>query len=126
MIKTILVPSTGADTDGRVFASALSVARPFGAHLDFLHTRIDAATFAATSAPEVSSAQVVTDLINKVEEEASSASKRQNSCSKAFVSARDWRLRKPRPGHRRHRQDGSGKSGLSLTGSWNMHVRPTS
>lgn len=70
MIKNILVPARGIDTDGGVFASALAVARPFGAHLDFLHIRIDAATFAATIAPEVSSAQVVTDLINKMEEEA--------------------------------------------------------
>jgi hypothetical protein len=126
MIKTILVPATGSDTDSGVFASALAVARPFGAHIDFLHVRIDAATFAATIMPEVSSAQVVTDLINRMKRKPNSARKRQNSCSKAFVSARDWRSRKPRPGHRRPRQGGSGKSGLNLTGSWNTHVRPTS
>jgi hypothetical protein len=43
MIKTILVPATGSDADAGVFASALAVARPFGAHLGFLHIRIDSA-----------------------------------------------------------------------------------
>jgi nucleotide-binding universal stress UspA family protein len=70
MIKTILVPATGSDTDVGVFGSALAIARPFGAHLDFLHVRIDAATTAATIASHVSSPQVVTDLINKMEGEA--------------------------------------------------------
>ena len=54
MIKTILVRATGSDTDAGVFASALTVARPFGAHLAFLHISIDGATFAATIMPEVS------------------------------------------------------------------------
>jgi nucleotide-binding universal stress UspA family protein len=70
MIKTILVPATGTDTDVGVFASALAVARPLGAHLDFLHIRIDPATFAAAIMPEVSSGHVVTDVINRMEEEA--------------------------------------------------------
>jgi nucleotide-binding universal stress UspA family protein len=69
MIKTILVPATGNETDAGVFDSALAVARLFGAHLDFLHVRIDAPTFAATIMPDVGGAQVITDLINKMEEE---------------------------------------------------------
>ncbi len=69
MIKTILVPATGSDTDAGVLASALIVARPFGAHLGFLHISIDAGTFAATIMPEVSSGQVFTDVINRLEEE---------------------------------------------------------
>jgi nucleotide-binding universal stress UspA family protein len=46
MIKTILVPSTGSDLDDRVSATALAVARRFGAHLEFLHVRFDAAAIA--------------------------------------------------------------------------------
>ena len=46
MIKTILVPSTGSDRDTPVFATALAVACRFGAHLDFLHVRVDAAAMA--------------------------------------------------------------------------------
>jgi nucleotide-binding universal stress UspA family protein len=70
MIRTILVLATGSDTDAGVFASALSVARPFGAHLAFLHICIDPATFAATIMPEVGSGRVFTDVINKMEKEA--------------------------------------------------------
>jgi hypothetical protein len=49
--------------------AALAVARPFGAHLGFLHICIDAATFAATIMPEVSSGHVLSDMINRMEEE---------------------------------------------------------
>ncbi len=41
MFKYIVVPSTGADTDGPVFATALSVARLWASHLEFLHVRAD-------------------------------------------------------------------------------------
>jgi nucleotide-binding universal stress UspA family protein len=37
MIKTILVPASGSSTDRSVFATALSLARPLAAHLEFLH-----------------------------------------------------------------------------------------
>ena len=52
MIKTILVPATASDADNAVFASALAVARPFSAHITFLHVRIDAAAMAVTMASE--------------------------------------------------------------------------
>jgi nucleotide-binding universal stress UspA family protein len=83
MIKTILVPATGSDADTGVFASALAVARPFGAHLGFLHIRIDSAAFAATIMPEVSSPQVVTDLISRTEEE---AEQREQKAKQLFES----------------------------------------
>lgn len=38
-MKTILVPAGGSDTDKAVFATALSLARPLSAHLEFLHIR---------------------------------------------------------------------------------------
>ena len=40
MIKTILVPASGSDTDAVVFETALAAARPSRAHLDFLHLRV--------------------------------------------------------------------------------------
>jgi nucleotide-binding universal stress UspA family protein len=70
MIKTILVPSTGRDTDNAVFASALAVARPFAAHLDVLHVRVDAAAMAVTMAAEAGGATMVGGLINQIEAEA--------------------------------------------------------
>jgi nucleotide-binding universal stress UspA family protein len=84
MIRTILVPATGSATDAGVFASALTVARPLGAHLAFLHISIDAATFAATIMPEVSSGQVFTDVINRMEEEAQQRDKNAKQLFESF------------------------------------------
>jgi nucleotide-binding universal stress UspA family protein len=42
-MKTILVPVGGSDTDQVVFETALAVARPLMAHLEFLHIHVDAA-----------------------------------------------------------------------------------
>src|SRR5579871_6918229 len=39
MIKTILVPSSGNQTDESVFATAATIGRPLRAHLDFYHIR---------------------------------------------------------------------------------------
>ena len=71
MIKTILVPATGSDSDKAVFASALSVARAFAAHLEFLHVRPDAAATAVAMASDGGGATMVGSLINRLEEEAS-------------------------------------------------------
>ncbi len=51
MFKTILVPASGSPTDEAVFATALGLARPFGAHLRFLHVRLTPAT-AALAVPQ--------------------------------------------------------------------------
>jgi nucleotide-binding universal stress UspA family protein len=52
MIKTILVPATGSAADAAVFASALTVARRFDAHLEFVHVRADATAIATTMASD--------------------------------------------------------------------------
>ncbi|CAH2604483.1 Universal stress protein [Rhodovastum atsumiense] len=41
MYKYLLVPATGSATDETVFETALLAARPFSAHLEFLHVRVD-------------------------------------------------------------------------------------
>lgn len=41
MFKYILVPATGTDADLPVFRTAVALARPHGAHLVFLHVRLD-------------------------------------------------------------------------------------
>jgi nucleotide-binding universal stress UspA family protein len=70
MIKTILVPATGSNTDAAVFASALAVARPFAAHLDFLHVRADAATMAVSMASDGGGgAAMVGGLVERLDEE---------------------------------------------------------
>jgi nucleotide-binding universal stress UspA family protein len=70
MIKTILVTATGGDADAAVFAAALAVARPFAAHLDFLHVRADAAMVAATMASEGSGATMIGGLVERLDEDA--------------------------------------------------------
>lgn len=39
-MTTILVPTSGTDTDASVFATAYSLALPLRAHLDFFHLRL--------------------------------------------------------------------------------------
>ncbi|HYL71664.1 MAG TPA: universal stress protein [Candidatus Dormibacteraeota bacterium] len=52
MIKTILVPASGSSTDRSVFATALALARPLTAHLEFLHLHLTPGV-AALHAPHV-------------------------------------------------------------------------
>jgi nucleotide-binding universal stress UspA family protein len=40
MIKTVLVPTSGSDTDSVVFETALAAARQCRSHLDFFHLRV--------------------------------------------------------------------------------------
>jgi nucleotide-binding universal stress UspA family protein len=40
MIRTILVPTSGSETDTVVFETALTTARPCQAHLEFFHVRV--------------------------------------------------------------------------------------
>ena len=83
MIKTILVPATGSDRDSAVFASALTVARAFAAHLEFLHVRPDAAATAVAMASDGGGATMVGGLINRLEEE---ASEREGKAKQLFQS----------------------------------------
>jgi nucleotide-binding universal stress UspA family protein len=48
-MKTILVPAGGGDTDEVVFESALALAKPLHAHLEFLHVTIAAGEAAANT-----------------------------------------------------------------------------
>jgi nucleotide-binding universal stress UspA family protein len=70
MIKSILVPATGSNSDNAVFASALAIARVFDAHLDFLHVRVDAAAVAAMMAIDGAGTVMVAGLVDKIDEEA--------------------------------------------------------
>jgi nucleotide-binding universal stress UspA family protein len=40
VIKTILVPTSGSSTDRSVFGTALALARPLAAHIEFLHIHL--------------------------------------------------------------------------------------
>ena len=81
MIKTILVPSTGSQTDDGTFASALIVARAFDAHLEVLHVRPDAAAMVASMATDGSGAAMTGGLVERIEEE---AARREDSAKQLF------------------------------------------
>jgi hypothetical protein len=72
MIKTILVPATGSDMDIAVFRSALTVARAFAAHLEFLHVHVDATAIAATmvSHAAIGDGATAIRLVDQIEEDA--------------------------------------------------------
>src|SRR6266540_3673161 len=70
MIKTILVPATGSDIDTGAFASALSIARAFGAHIDVLHTRLDAVDIAVRMTADAAGTPLIGDLIERLEQDA--------------------------------------------------------
>src|SRR5215469_7957298 len=98
MIKTILVPATGSDRDGAVFASALAVTRAFGAHLEFLHVRPDAAATAVAMASDGGGATMVAGLINRLEEEASQREEKAKQLFQGFCEREGLAIRDAPPG----------------------------
>jgi nucleotide-binding universal stress UspA family protein len=80
MIKSILVPATGGETDGAVFAAALTVARAAAAHLDFLHVRVDAAALAAGMATDGAGA-LAGGMLEHIEQE---SDEREQKALQAF------------------------------------------
>src|SRR5215469_15793719 len=84
MIKTILVPATGSERDNAVFASALSVARRFAAHLQFLHVRPDPAALAVSMAADGGGATMVGGLINRLDEEANQREEKSRQLFQGF------------------------------------------
>ncbi|HTV95643.1 MAG TPA: universal stress protein [Steroidobacteraceae bacterium] len=74
-MKTILVPVSGTSTDERVLATALALARPLSAHLDFYHVRLSEIE-AAAHAPQAEfcvgdALPVAWELLRQREEERS-------------------------------------------------------
>lgn len=70
MIRSILVAVTGDSTDAATFATALAVARPFGAHLDVLHVRADAIGAGIAMATGAGSGALTARLIEQLEADA--------------------------------------------------------
>ena len=71
MIRTILVTATGDPTDAVTFATALAVARNFGAHLEMLHVRADAINAGVAMATGAGSGAITAGLIEQLEADAS-------------------------------------------------------
>ena len=97
-MKTILVPVTGSDTDSAVFASALAVARPFAAHLDFLHVRVDAAAMAVAMASDGGGARMVGSLVARIEEDAAAREEKAKQLFDSFCAREQLALSDAPPG----------------------------
>lgn len=102
MIKTILVPATGSQTDDAVFTSALAAARMFNAHLGFLHVRVDAGAMVAAMATDGSGAAMASGLVERIDEEAAQREERarqlfQRFCERERVAIEDTPAGKQSP-----------------------------
>jgi nucleotide-binding universal stress UspA family protein len=70
MYKQLLIPATGAQSDAPVFQTALGVARTFGAHMEFLHTKIDITEMVvAMTAGGIGGGGAVQGVVDRLEEE---------------------------------------------------------
>jgi nucleotide-binding universal stress UspA family protein len=98
MIKTILVAATGSDADNAVFTSALAVARPFSAHLQMLHVRIDAAAMAVTMSSEGGGSVLVGGLLERLEEDADRREKRARDLFGRFCAREGLAVTEAPPG----------------------------
>jgi nucleotide-binding universal stress UspA family protein len=69
MIKTILVAATGNDSDAAIFAAALAIARPFAAHLDVLHVRLDPVEIVVAMTTDAGGGALTAGLIEQLEQD---------------------------------------------------------
>ncbi len=71
MYKNLLVPATGAPSDVAVFETALLAARPFAAHLEFLHVCVDVTEVVVSmSTGGLGGSGAVQGVVDKLENEA--------------------------------------------------------
>jgi nucleotide-binding universal stress UspA family protein len=70
MIKTILAPANGEESDAVAFAAALGLARKFAAHLDILHIRLDPVEVAVGMTVDAAGGALMTGLIESLERDA--------------------------------------------------------
>src|SRR5579872_5304019 len=90
MIKTILVAASGGEGDRSVFETALALARPLAAHLDFYHLWVSPDESAAL-APHVDFAQgrALTEAMEGLQREAVAKSAASGRLFRQFRQAND-------------------------------------
>ncbi len=107
MIKTVLVPASGSDTDAGVFATALAVAQPLAAHLQFFHLHLSVGE-AAIYTPHVDFCRgpAITDALESLRRQGNTLAANALVNFKKFCSANGVRL-----------QDGPGAE-QAVSASW--------
>jgi nucleotide-binding universal stress UspA family protein len=86
MIKTILVPATGNETDAAGYAAALAVARAYGAHIDALHVRLDPVEMAVSMSTEGAGGTLLAGIIDSLERDAGEGEAKARAGFAAFCS----------------------------------------
>jgi nucleotide-binding universal stress UspA family protein len=82
MIKTILVAATGTQSDAASFAAALAIGRPFAAHLDVLHIRLDAIGVAVAMTTDAGGGALTAGLLEQLERD---AGERERAARESFT-----------------------------------------
>jgi nucleotide-binding universal stress UspA family protein len=86
MFKTVLSGVAGNNGDADVLAAALAVARPFGAHIDALHVRLDAATVAMAMATDAGTGALTAGIINRLEQDANERAAKAKANFESFCA----------------------------------------
>lgn len=83
----MLVPATGYASDSAVFATALLAARPFAAHLEFLHVKVDVTDLIVAMTAGGVADGGIPPLIDRTEEESSLQEKKARQAFSNFCEA---------------------------------------
>src|SRR3954452_15469075 len=87
MIKAILVPATGADSDPAVFSTALRTARQCGARIEFLHVRVDPVSVASSfAAMDGGAGMLASGWIDQLAAEAEQRAKKARQMCEKFCA----------------------------------------
>ena len=127
MIRHILVPATGTTMDDGVFSTALAVGRRDGAHLQFLHARVDVVeVLVGMSSDGMVGGAAVQGLIDQLETDAKTLEARARGAVAAFCtrSASPWMA--PPPASPGPRPSLPWKPVAWAAGSRSMAASPTS
>jgi nucleotide-binding universal stress UspA family protein len=86
MIKTILVAATGNDSDAATFTAALAIARPFAAHLEMLHVRLDPVALAVAMTTDAGGGALAAGLIEQLEKDSQERERKAHEIFTRFCS----------------------------------------
>lgn len=115
MIKTILVPASGTPTDVATFAAALAIARPFGAHIDVLHARLDPTGMAVAMASDAGAGALTAGLLEQLESDARDREAKAKQAFARFCSEAGIAEAGAPP-------TGSPSSGAGVTAEWHVEI----